>query len=281
MKTVLFILFMIFKVVFAQHTIEISGSQFMKPIVEKLIEKYQQKNKQITFSVNMKGSDMGLKALTANITDICASTKVMNPKELERFKADNYGQPPIMLPIGKNAIAILVNKNNKIKEISFEQLAGIYSGKINNWKELGMADIPIKVFSYPNSSGVYPFFRTKVLNGEDYREDMGIVPNTPEMLDSIKANPGAIGYADIFHAEKVDAVNFQKYMRLLAVRSNEQYLALLPEENHILTNQYPIVTTMYFITRKTPEGEVKKFLDWVISAEGQAILRKHGYYTMY
>jgi len=281
MKTVLFLFVVIVRAVFAQTTIEVSGSQFMKPIVEKLIEKYQQKNKNITFSVNMKGSDMGLKALTTNITDICASTKVMNPKELERFKADNYGQPPIMLPIGKNAIAILVNKKNKIKEISFEQLAGIYSGKINNWKELGMEDIPIKVFSYPNSSGVYPFFRTKVLNGEEYREDLNIVPNTPEMLDSIKANLGAIGYADIFHAEKVDAVNFQKYIRLIAVRSNEQYVALLPEENHIISNQYPIVTTMYFITRKTPEGEVKKFLDWVISPEGQAVLRKHGYYPMY
>jgi phosphate transport system substrate-binding protein len=281
MKTVLFVLLIAVRMAFSQTAIEVSGSQFMKPIVEKLIEKYQQKNKNITFSVNMKGSDMGLKALTTNITDICASTKVMNPKELERFKADNYGQPPVMLPIGKNAIAILVNKNNKIKEISFEQLAGIYSGKINNWKELGMGDMPIKVFSYPNSSGVYPFFRTKVLNGEEYREDMSIVPNTPEMLDSVKANPGAIGYADIFHAEKVDAINFQKYIRLLAVRSNDQYLALLPEENHIISNQYPIVTTMYFITRKTPEGEVKKFLDWVISAEGQTVLRKYGYYPMY
>ncbi|MCS7077713.1 MAG: phosphate ABC transporter substrate-binding protein [Bacteroidia bacterium] len=265
----------------SQTTIEISGSQFMKPIVEKLIEKYQQKNKNVNFSLNMKGSDMGLKALTANITDICASTKVMNPKELERFKADNYGQPPVMLPIGKNAIAILVNKSNKIKEISFEQLAGIYTGKINNWKELGLADVPIKVLSYPNSSGVYPFFRTKVLNGEDYREDLIIVPNTPEMLDSIKANPGAIGYADIFHAEKVDAINFQKYIRLVAVRSTEQYVALLPEEVHILSNQYPIVTTMYFITRKPPEGEVKKFMDWVISPEGQSVLKKHGYYPLY
>ncbi|MCS7027784.1 MAG: phosphate ABC transporter substrate-binding protein [Bacteroidia bacterium] len=266
---------------FGQTTIEISGSQFMKPIVEKLIEKYQQKNKNVNFSLNMKGSDMGLKALTANITDICASTKVMTGKELERFKADNYGQPPVMLPIGKNAIAILVNKNNKIKEMSFEQLAGIYTGKITNWKELGMADMPIKVLSYPNSSGVYPYFRTKVLNGEDYREDLIIVPNTPEMLDSIKANPGAIGYADVFHAQKIDAVNFQKYIRIVAIRSNEQYVALLPEETHILSNQYPIVTTMYFITRKPPEGEVKKFMDWVIGPEGQAVLKKHGYYPLY
>lgn len=281
MKIRLVLLLTIVHIGFAQTTIEISGSQFMKPIVEKLIEKYQQKNKNVNFSVNMKGSDMGLKALTTNITDICASTKVMNPKELERFKNDNYGQPPIMLPIGKNAIAILVNKKNKIKELSFQQLADIYSGKISNWKDLGMEDLPIKVFSYPNSSGVYPFFRAKVLGGEDYKEDLSIVPNTPEMLDSIKANLGAIGYADIFHAEKVDAINFQKYIRLVAVRSNEQYFAVLPEENHILSNQYPIVTTMYFITRKSPEGEVKKFLDWVISPDGQAVLRKHGYYTLY
>lgn len=272
------------KSVFAQtppNKIEMSGSQFMKPIVEQLIQKYHLKHKEIDFMLSMKGSDMGLKALAVGITDICASTKVMNSKELENFKRDNAGQPPVMIPIAKNAIAIIVNKKNTIKELSFKQLADIYTGKITNWKEFGLEDKPIKVFSYPNSSGVYPFFRTKVLESETYTENLVFVPNTPEMLDSIKANDNAIGYADIFHAEKVNAVNFQKYIRLVAVRSNEQYRAILPEENHILSNEYPIVTTMYFITQKIPEGEIKKFIDWAISSEGQLIFKKHGYYPIH
>jgi len=160
---------------------------------------------------------------------------------------------------------------NPITELSVEQLRGVYAGTIGNWKELGGPDAPITRYGRENSSGTYEYFKEHVLKGQDFAASVQTLPGTAAVVNAVARDAKGIGYGGAAYAKGV---------RELAVKADAASPAMLPTEENVRTQQYPISRALYFYTRKAPDGLAKDFVDYALSDSGQSIARQVGYYPI-
>jgi phosphate transport system substrate-binding protein len=161
--------------------------------------------------------------------------------------------------IGYDAIAAIVNKNNLLNEMTSCHLSGIFSGDITNWAELGGSDRSIKVFIPKETSGTYKVFREAVLRHKDYGKAKKISPDI-DIISKVASEEGGIGQISV-----------------ALIQGNEEVtiLSIDGEVCSIQNQTYPITRPIYLLTKGEPKGEVKNFIDWVLSPQGQEIVQKH------
>ncbi|MBT4520235.1 MAG: phosphate ABC transporter substrate-binding protein [Halieaceae bacterium] len=160
--------------------------------------------------------------------------------------------------IGYDAIAAIVNKSNYVKEMTSCQLSGIFSGAITNWKQLGGSDRPIKVYVPKETSGTYKVFKQAVLRHQDYGKVNKITPDI-QIVSKVSDNEGAIGQISVALIGEGDSV---------------VPLAIDGEICSIRNQTYPITRPIYLLTNDEPKGEIKAFVDWVLSPAGQDVVKK-------
>ena len=161
--------------------------------------------------------------------------------------------------IGMDAIAAIVNEKNPLKDLTKEQLKGIFTGKIRNWKKVGGRDSPIRVFIVDRRSATRGVFKKAVLGGEDYRGAEVVSPDA-RIVDIIAAHPNAIG--------QIGFAFFKgKNMKVRA-------LSIDGQEASVDNPKYPVTRPLYLVTKGQPKGEVKDFIDWARSPEGQEVVKK-------
>ncbi|OUD14309.1 phosphate ABC transporter substrate-binding protein [Thioflexithrix psekupsensis] len=160
--------------------------------------------------------------------------------------------------IAKDAIAALVHKDNPINALSKEQLRGIFSGNIKNWSEVGGNDAAITVFVVKEASATHQVFADAILDGHDYGAVEVITPDA-RMLPTISRDVNAIGQLSFAFLDP----NFQ--VKPLTI---DGQIASVENPN------YPISRPLYLVTYGEPKGAVKDFLDWTLSPEGQAVIKK-------
>ena len=156
-------------------------------------------------------------------------------------------------------------------EISIPDLKGIFTGKITNWKQLGGPDANIIVYSRENSSGTYVFFKEHVLQGADFTPRAQTMPGTAAVVNAVSKEKFGIGYGGAAYA---------KGIKILKVKKDAASPAINPEKATVLNGTYPLARPLFFYLRAKASGDIKSFIDWVLSAEGQAIVEKVGYYPV-
>jgi phosphate transport system substrate-binding protein len=159
--------------------------------------------------------------------------------------------------IGKDAVAVIVNEENPVKGLTLEQVRQIFSGKIKNWKEVGGHDHAIEVLITGPNSAIHDIFKQAVLEGDDYKGKM--VDPYPSIVLLVSQNKWAIGQASFFFIDKSERV------RPMTIDGHE------PRFDN---PGYPISRPLYLVTRATPTREAKDFIDWVVSEEGQRLVKK-------
>lgn len=254
----------------AGQNITIKGSDTMVILNQRWAEKYMSGHKGDIVQVTGGGSGTGIAALLAGSTDICASSRPMSDKEKEALKAK--GGTVVEIPVAKDGVAIYVNSQNSIQELTVDQIRNIYTGKITNWKDLGGADQRIILYSRENNSGTYVFFKEHLLKGKDFSPLAQSLPGTSAVVNAVSRDPKSVGYGGAAYAKGV------KYV---AVKADAQSPAFLPDEKHILSGDYAASRNLYFYLRATPQGDLKKFVDWVLSGEGQNIVNTVGYFPLH
>jgi phosphate transport system substrate-binding protein len=152
-----------------------------------------------------------------------------------------------------------------------DQLRLIFTGKITNWKELGGADMKIIVYSRENSSGTYVFFKEHVLKNADYTQRAQSMPGTAAVVNAVAKEKNSIGYGGAAYA---------KGIKVLPIKKDDASPAVNPDLAHVQDGSYPLSRPLFFYTRNKPTGEIKAFLDWVLSPEGQEIVTKVGYFPI-
>ncbi len=135
------------------QSIRVDGSTTVLPAMQKMVEAYMKANPGVNITVSGGGSGNGIKAIIDGTTSIAMSSREMKPKELDAAK--EKGNPVKPLEIAMDALAPIVNPANPVTSLTAEQLQGIYSGKVKNWKEVGGEDKEIVVISRDTSSGTY------------------------------------------------------------------------------------------------------------------------------
>jgi phosphate transport system substrate-binding protein len=166
---------------------------------------------------------------------------------------------------------VYVNASNPLSEITMDQLKLIFTGKVTNWKELGGPDAKIVVYSRENSSGTYVFFKEHVLKNADYTVRAQSMPGTAAVVNAVSKEKFGIGYGGAAYA---------KGIKLLKVKKDSDSAAIPPDEVHVRDGSYPLSRPLFFYLRNKPTGDVGAFVDWVLSAAGQAIVTKVGYYPL-
>lgn len=246
---------------------KLKGSDTVLPLAQKEAESYMKTNKSAKLTVIGGGSGVGLSALIDGTTDIAMSSRKM--KMTEKIKLSDAGKAPKEIVIANDALAVVVNPANKVAQLTKEQLEGIFTGKIKNWKEVGGDDLAIVVYSRESSSGTYEFFKEHVMSNKNYATSVLSMPATGSIIQSISQTKGAIGYVGYAYVEKdVKAVK-------VSFDKGKSFIA--PSLATAKDKTYPIVRPLYYYYISTSEKTIKPFVDFCLSPEGQKIVEQVGY----
>jgi len=139
-----------------QKTIRIKGSDTMLPLSQKEAEEYMKKNNDYQVIVNGGGSVTAVSALLSGEADLGMMSRSM--KAEEKLKFQQQDQKLVEVIIGFDALAVIINPQNKVDKLTIEQIEAIFTGKVDNWKDLGGEDKRIIAVSREASSGTYGFF---------------------------------------------------------------------------------------------------------------------------
>jgi len=253
----------------APKKITVKGSDTMVILAQKWAEVYMKSNSVVTIQVTGGGSGTGISALINGSTDICNSSRPLKKSEMDKLK-DRYGSFGIEIPCAKDGITIFLHESNPVKELTIKQLSDIFAGRITNWKEVGGPDANIKLYGRENSSGTYVFFKDNVVK-TDYAASCQTLPGTAAVVNAVKKDKYGIGYGGAAYAIGVKHCN---------VKKDDKSIAYPPTPETIKKGTYPITRYLYMYMTNRPTGEVKKYIDWILSPDGQKHVIELGYFPV-
>jgi len=251
--------------------ITVKGSDTLVILAQKWAEVYMGKNSDVKIQVTGGGSGIGIAALQSQTTDLCNSSRKIKAAEIQKCIIA-FNARPTEYKVALDGLSVYVNGDNAIKELTIDQLNGIFTGKIKNWKEVGGADAPITVYSRENSSGTYEFFKEHVLKGADFVSSAQTMPGTAAIIQAIAKDKGGIGYGGAAYGESV---------KHLFVKKDENSPAIEPTEQNVVNGTYPIWRYLYvYVNPALDKGEIGAYLSWIRGDEGQKIVKDVGYYPL-
>lgn len=232
-------------------TISISGSTSVGPLMEKVQEKYEEENSNVTLEIQQNGSGAGIKDVVGGVSEVGMSSRELKDEEKTSVEGTT---------IAYDGIALLVNPENTVKNISLEDVKKIYTGEITNWKELGGKDSPIVVVSREEGSGTRDAFQEIVgYESEELTKDASISDGSGAVKTTVAGNVNAIGFASFEYIDDtVSALNIDD---------------VEPTAENVKAGDYKISRPFILVTTKdnlTDEGQ--KLIDFILSSEGQQIV---------
>lgn len=256
-----------------QTTLSNKGSDTIVNLALAWAEKYQSLHPEMQVSVTGGGSGTGITALANNTVDIANASRAIKPEEIEAMKAN--GVVPVEFVVARDAIAVIVNLENPIEQLTLQQISDIYSGKYNNWKEVGGEDRPIVRLSRETNSGTHVYFLEEVLrlgkkdNKTLFAPNTLLLPSSEGITAEVRDNPNAIGYDGLGY------VTPELKVVKVAAESGKEYV--YPSAETVNNKSYPIARDLYMYTAGEPQGAEKDYLTWILSPEAQAIVKELGF----
>lgn len=242
------------------NKITVSGSTSVGPVVEVLGEDFSAKNEGISVEVQQIGSSAGIKNAIEGTSQIGMASRDLKDEE----KASGLKETQIAI----DGIAVITNKNNEVKDLTLEQVKDIYTGKITNWKEVGGKDAPIVVVSREDGSGTRDGFQENVgFESEELTKDAQISDGSGNIKSIVEGNENSIGYISFGYVD--DKVN------ALTIDGVE-----LTVEN-VKDNKYAIARPFLLVNKEDKISEEgTKFIEFILSEEGQKIVEDKGFISI-
>lgn len=252
-------------------SITIKGSDTMVQLISVMAEAYMKSNPGSQVSVTGGGTGTGIAALINGTTDICTASREMQEKEKKEAEGKNI--KPIEYTIANDGLAVFVNPENPINEMTMEQVKKIYTGVYKSWKDLKGKDEPIIGYSRENSSGTYVFFQEHILNKEDFAKTIRLMPATSTIIQSVSEDKLSIGYGGLGYTKEGN-------VKVLNIKKDENSASVIPSKTTVLDRSYPLSRPLYLIFNGEPKDDLKNFLDFCLSDNGQKIVEETGYITV-
>jgi phosphate transport system substrate-binding protein len=252
-------------------TITAKGSETLVILAQTWAEIYRGKHPETKIQVTGGGSGTGFAALQNKTTDLANASRKIKPKEIEAC-VRAFGRRPTEYKVALDGLSIYLNESNPVAELSLEQLAAVFTGRIRNWKQVGGADAPITIYSRENSSGTYEFFKEHVLEGRDFAASAQTMPGTAALLQAVAKDKNGIGYGGAAYGAGA------KHIR---VKKDESSPGLEPTQETVINGSYPIWRHLFiYINPALDKGETAAYLNWIRSDEGQSVVKDVGYYPL-
>jgi len=259
----------------ARTLIQNKGSDTLVNVAQAWAEAYPEVNPEVAVAVSGGGSGTGIAAMINGTVDIANASRTMKEREIKSAEAN--GQHPVEHVVGFDALAVFINNNNPITSLSIEQLRDIYGRdpKVTKWSDLGVK-VPgcdsdeIVVASRQNNSGTYAYFKETVLGDKGkYRTGTLDMHGSKEVVDLVEKTACAIGYSGLAYATE--------HVKKVCIATKTGGPCVEPTVATASDHSYPIARPLFMYTNGEPQGEIKKYLDWILSDAGQCILLKKGY----
>jgi phosphate transport system substrate-binding protein len=248
---------------------EITGSDSEVNLVQSLVEAYAEVDEETEFSVTGGGSGVGIAAIINGTADIANSSRPMSPEEIAQAEAN--GVEPVPIVFAFDGVAVVINENNPVTELTMEEVGKIYRGEITNWSELGGNDVAITLFGRQPTSGTFVFFRSLVVNG-DYAETMNQMSGTSAIVEGVAQDEGGIGYAAIGYVKGASGISALS----IAAVSGSPYISPL-DDAKVFSGEYALTRPLFQYVNGKPTGALKAFFEFELSDEGQAIVVAEGF----
>ncbi len=246
--------------------LRIVGSDTMLILNRRLAEGYMRENPGISIRVEGGGSAEGIRMLASGAVRIAAVSRPLLPTEVEAIH-QQFGTLGVRFLIAGDALSVFVNDANNVRSLTVDQLRGLFDGSIRSWSAVEGAGGEVVVVVRPPGSGSHRFFRDRVLKGGSYAADATTVPSTLEVINLVRSDPRAIGYGGV------------------AYRSDGVRGVLLdgvdPSQMQRQEARYPLSRHLALITAQPPSGLARRFIDWCMEDEGQAIVAEVGYIPLW
>jgi phosphate transport system substrate-binding protein len=250
--------------------ITVKGSDTMVILGQRWAEDYMKKHPETSIQVTGGGSGTGISALINGTTDVCQASRAMKPAEKEKLR-ERYSSPGVEIPVAKDGLSVYVNISNPLNELTMDQVKQIFTGKVQNWKELGGPDGKIIPYSRENSSGTYVFFKEHVLQNADFSARAQNMPGTAAVVNAVGKEKNSIGYG---------GAAYSKGIKIIKIKKDAGSPAIAPDKTTVQDGSYALSRPLFFYLRNKPAGDIKAFVDYVLSAEGQGLVEKVGYFPM-
>ncbi|HOO47076.1 MAG TPA: PstS family phosphate ABC transporter substrate-binding protein [Deltaproteobacteria bacterium] len=239
----------------------IKGSTTVLPIAQITAEVFMEQNQGINISVQGGGSGVGIASLIDGTTDIADASRKIKDKEIDIAKA--AGVDPYENVIAMDGIAVVVHPKNPISSLTREQIKSIYTGNISDWSEVGARSGRIIVISRDSSSGTFETFEELALDKEKVRPDALTTASNQAVAQTVAQTPGAIGYIGLgYLSGKVKDI---KVDNVKCTRKD------------IISGKYCLSRPLFMYTNGAPAGNAKRFIDFVLSDEGQKMVEEEGF----
>jgi phosphate transport system substrate-binding protein len=256
--------------VFAGKSITLKGSDTLLILGQRWAEVYMNQNPGVVIQVTGGGSGVGIAALINGGTDICQASREMKSSEIDKLK-ERFNTTGVEIPVAMDGISIYLNDENKVSELTLDQIKGIYTGQITDWKDVGGDDAKIVLYGRENSSGTYGFLKDNVLLGADFAAQTQTLPGTAAIVNAVAKDKDGIGYGGAAYSKGV------KYCQ---VKKDDESPGYEPTLENVKEGKYPISRYLYWYLRNKPTGDIKKLVDWILSEQGQQMVSKVGYFPV-
>ncbi len=257
----------------AASYIQNKGSDTIVNLALAWAEAYQGQHPEVRISVTGGGSGTGIAALINKTVDIANASRAIKQEEIDSAKKN--GVEPVEFVIARDAIAVIVNPQNPVSQLTLQQISDIYSGKITNWSEVGGEDRPIVRLSRETNSGTHVYFLENVLrlgqkdNKTLFSTDTLLLPSSEGITAEVRDNPNAIGYDGLGYVVPE--------VKVIAVAKSENQAYVMPSVDSVNAGTYPIARELFMYTAGQPSGAVKAYLDWILTPEAQKIVTELGF----
>lgn len=244
--------------------LRIDGSTTVLPIAQRAAEVFMQKNPGTKVFVTGSGSGTGIKGLIDGTTMLATSSREAKESEIADGKAK--GVTLTEHKIALDGVIAVVHPSNKLDNMTTAQLKDIYNGTIKTWKDLGGTGRPISVVSRDTTSGTYEVWQEKILGKDKVRPDALLVASSGQMIQTVAQNPYAIGYIGIGYVDQ----------SIKVVKVN----GMSPTEKSVRDFTWPVARFLYIYSSGKPAGTAAKFVDFLLSREGQMVVKEEKFVTL-
>ncbi|MEN6307273.1 MAG: phosphate ABC transporter substrate-binding protein [Anaerohalosphaeraceae bacterium] len=251
---------------------QIKGSDTIVNAGQMISEEFMKVNPYIFVAVTGGGSGVGIASLINGTCDVATSSREMKSKEIEI--ARKHGVEPREITVAFDGVAVIVNHNNPINQMTIDDLRRIFTGEVKNWKELGGKDMPIVTLSREVSSGTHIYFKEVVIregkkdSTAEFSSETLLLTSSQTIVEEVVNNEAAIGYMGMGYVSD----------RTKTIKVGKNGQDVYPADiEHVQNKSYPLSRPLYFYTNGEPQGVLKQYIDFTLSSQGQKQFAESGF----
>ena len=236
-------------------------------------EAYHARYPDARIAVTGGGSGTGIAGLINGTVDVANASRSMKPEEVDEARAN--GTTPVEHTVARDAIAVVVHPSNPVDHLTLQQLSDIFSGRFTNWSEVGGEERPIVLLSRESNSGTHVYFLEQVVRLGDknartlFSSDTLLMASSEGISAEVRQNPNSIGYDGLGYVTADQ--------KAIAVAAGPSGPYVLPTIESVNSGEYPIARDLYMYTAGEPQGVIADYLAWILSPDGQVIVRRLGF----